>query len=576
MLRTMADHDAPRFPSLLDDAVAFGLPLAICATTAARTIQGGDSAEFALVGAVGGVPHPPGYPLYAMLSRIAFVLLPGPPAWRVSMLSALCGAAAAVLLRRACLRLTGDRAASLVAALAFALSPLAWKLSTVPEVFSLHALLAAALILTSLHLGASGSPRDALLLGLAGGLGLSNHLTIVLLVPMPLWALLSRPRGRRRLAGAIAIGAFAGLLPYVYLPLAGRAESPPAWVWGDFGSAAGVLHHVLRGEYGTFRLGLSDAALRPLDNAGRAVLSSALAMLACIAFAPFGVVAWKRRSPGSLAAAGLCFLLAGVLFPARFNLPDSPLARAVAERFALLPALLWTFPIAFGLAALHAILRPRVRTAASLLLFLPLAANARVLARAPVHDAVVRRFTESVLREAAPNAVILGQGDVLPAATEWVQRVEGLRPDVRYVDVNLLRVRWYYDRTVRRMPGFPAPFDAKTTHLGMLARALVDRGPVCATAEVERLLAPKVPRAQEGLLVRIAPDRRTRRLDQEEDRLRRATTALPDNTEDPWSRDFLETAARAWLTLGREAAGEGDDRRATRCIAEAQRLGTGP
>jgi hypothetical protein len=44
----------------------------------------------------------------------------------------------------------------------------------------------------------------------------------------------------------------AGLMPYVYLPLAGREAAFGAW--GEVDTWDGFLTHFLRKEYGTFRL----------------------------------------------------------------------------------------------------------------------------------------------------------------------------------------------------------------------------------------------------------------------------------------------------------------------------------
>ena len=44
----------------LASALAFVAPLVLYSVTAARTVQGGDAAEFGLLGIQGGVAHPPG------------------------------------------------------------------------------------------------------------------------------------------------------------------------------------------------------------------------------------------------------------------------------------------------------------------------------------------------------------------------------------------------------------------------------------------------------------------------------------------------------------------------------------
>ena len=66
---------------------------------------GGDSAKFQYVGSVLGTPHPPGYPLYVLVS-FCFAHIPvGSLAWRINAMSAFFATVAVVVtflaLRRA-------------------------------------------------------------------------------------------------------------------------------------------------------------------------------------------------------------------------------------------------------------------------------------------------------------------------------------------------------------------------------------------------------------------------------------------------------------------------------------------
>ena len=64
-------------------AVLFTSLVGVYANTLNPTIVGGDSPEFANVACTGGVPHPPGYPLLALLSQAFVWAVPlGSVAWR--------------------------------------------------------------------------------------------------------------------------------------------------------------------------------------------------------------------------------------------------------------------------------------------------------------------------------------------------------------------------------------------------------------------------------------------------------------------------------------------------------------
>ena len=82
----------------------------------------GDSAKFAFLGAIGGIGHPPGNPLYTLLTVLA-VRVPGlAPATAVTLLSALFGAATIALVYGTARR-TFSAVSALAAAGAVALGP---------------------------------------------------------------------------------------------------------------------------------------------------------------------------------------------------------------------------------------------------------------------------------------------------------------------------------------------------------------------------------------------------------------------------------------------------------------------
>src|ERR1700690_1641731 len=75
--------------------LAFLALAALYIATLMPSVAGGDSGELTAAALTGGVPHPSGYPLFAILARL-FAALPlgHSPAWRVNLLSAISMAAA--------------------------------------------------------------------------------------------------------------------------------------------------------------------------------------------------------------------------------------------------------------------------------------------------------------------------------------------------------------------------------------------------------------------------------------------------------------------------------------------------
>src|SRR5512133_831789 len=124
----------------LAPVVALATLAVLYVITLAPSVMGGDSGELTAAALTGGVPHPPGYPLFAMLARIFNALPLGhSPAWRVNLLSALATAGAGGLLCATVQRWTRLAAAGLVAAALFGTNLVVWRHATSAEVFGLNA-----------------------------------------------------------------------------------------------------------------------------------------------------------------------------------------------------------------------------------------------------------------------------------------------------------------------------------------------------------------------------------------------------------------------------------------------------
>src|SRR5687768_6272278 len=112
-----------------ENATAIAVAIAaflVYAATLCPTIYAGDSGELAVAATTLGIAHPPGYPLWTLLGRIAVLLLPGTPAFSLNLFSAICAAAAAGFVAKLLMMLTGRIFAAAGAALAFAFARAVW------------------------------------------------------------------------------------------------------------------------------------------------------------------------------------------------------------------------------------------------------------------------------------------------------------------------------------------------------------------------------------------------------------------------------------------------------------------
>ncbi|MCK5851555.1 DUF2723 domain-containing protein, partial [bacterium] len=78
--------------------IAFAISLATYIYTLQPTVGLEDSGELITGAYKLGVPHPPGYPMWSILAKILTFIPVGDVAYRVNLLSALCGALSAGML----------------------------------------------------------------------------------------------------------------------------------------------------------------------------------------------------------------------------------------------------------------------------------------------------------------------------------------------------------------------------------------------------------------------------------------------------------------------------------------------
>jgi hypothetical protein len=151
-----------------------------------------DTPKFQFLGYVLGTAHPPGYPLYVLLSHL-FVTLPiRTIAYRANLFSAVMAAVACVMAYAIARQMGAARWAAACAALGLATGASFWRSGLIAEVYSLAAVMVALTIVLLLRWSASGGSAYLLAAVAAFALGLGNHLTIVGLVPAAIMFVLWR------------------------------------------------------------------------------------------------------------------------------------------------------------------------------------------------------------------------------------------------------------------------------------------------------------------------------------------------------------------------------------------------
>ncbi len=223
-----------------------------------RDIYGGDVGDLVTAAVLGGVAHPPGYPLFTILGYIfSHVPLEIPPVTKVGLTSVLSAVGLLVVIFRLSRLFTKSQVISTLSVLIAAFSYHFLLFAVIPEVFMLHALLMSLVLFTGLLFYKTKNVLFLKLCLFCFGLGLTNHHTILGLTPFVVGVLISRRRlilELKQKLVTLPLYFILGLLPYLYVPLA--ALGKPILSWDDAVNFENFWHLVTRGDYGSITAGL--------------------------------------------------------------------------------------------------------------------------------------------------------------------------------------------------------------------------------------------------------------------------------------------------------------------------------
>ena len=442
-------------------AAALGLYL----FTAAPDLGLVDSAELALTCATGGVPHPPGVPLYRLLGGIFSHLPVSTPDRALNLMSAFFAALAVGATFLAAERLlafrdgTGAPRPRLVAATAaaaiFATSFNPWTWSALAEVYSLNVFLVAAswaCAWAALVPGATAAPAMAAVFFAAFGLA-AHHATSALLFPvLVLMAARARPallRSRAFLGAAVAAVVLALSL---YLTLIPAAKHDPGLGWGGTTTLPLLLRHIAGTQYSQ-QIGASmDESLRVIREMASTMFFGCGVPAALLAFGGIFASFAARRLPRGVRAVvlvPLAMIVLNVLLSARYIAgPEDRMAYDLPATVA------WCLLVALGVHALLVRTRLPGVVAAAIVLALPVGWN--VVRNLPLcnlrHEHTARLFTQEMLGDLPPRAVVMTSEWNLAAPYLYRRHVEGWRTDLDVIDVLMLRRFWYLDYLEREHP----------------------------------------------------------------------------------------------------------------------------
>jgi len=198
--------------------------------TLAPSLLWGDSAEFQTLSYTLGMTHPSGYMTHIMIGKLFTYIPVGNIAYRVNLMSAFFGAVAVTEAYLIVRMLGGIPAAAFSASMMLGLIPLFWRNTLVAESYAPAAGMITTIWLLFLCWRKTQKWQYLFLAGLAGGLSVGIHSTVVMTAASVLPIMVLTSRRRVEWAGAAA-GAALGVLITVLLFLFLDHHNPPSSIY---------------------------------------------------------------------------------------------------------------------------------------------------------------------------------------------------------------------------------------------------------------------------------------------------------------------------------------------------------
>jgi hypothetical protein len=420
-----------------------------------------DGGDFLAAILTGGIPHPTGYPTYIILGRLLQNLPYGTPVFRATLLSIIPAALAAGL-STTWAAFWDERAhpgtivSGLIVGLAWGTSLIFLSQAVIVEVHSLQSFFVILTLFWCMLL--LKYPIEKLNkylfpgLALAFGVGLGNHITLLLFLPAIGYAFASARRAGmdRRLVLAQLFFVFMGVTVYLYLPL--QARHYPPVNWGNPQSIQGFFWLLTANPYQNFLFEIQPSTLIERIGALINLLRQQFGVAGLVAGAVGATLmdyADRRQTGLLLWAFFVCSFFAVIYHVADSTSYLIPACLAFSLWIGYLILLLWDVrwhlvPIGkiYGIAML-----------------------AYLIARIPgtYREVDPRKatqpddFAQTYLQAAPPGALLLTQSDADTFPLWYYHFGLGWRKDLAVIALPLSRFIWYQETLLHTYPDLKFP-----------------------------------------------------------------------------------------------------------------------
>ncbi len=289
-------------------------------TTIPPTVYIGDSGEISAAAYTLGISHPPGYPLYMLLGKIASFVPVGDMAFRINMLAAFLAIMVFLALYKSvvyAIKITFEERenssislTAIVIALVYMFSYIFWfeAINAKGGIYVLTILAEILCIYYCVRFTFERGKKHLYISAYIAGLLPALHHTTGLITFFVIVALIVNFKDikTRSKLTAMAMFLFSFTTPYLYLFI--RVKAAPAICWGDINTAGQVVSHILRRVYYNFPFiaFTSETEFFKLKNY---ILQYWVSYKFAFVFVLVGLIVLYNKKKGLFFAAGLFIVL---------------------------------------------------------------------------------------------------------------------------------------------------------------------------------------------------------------------------------------------------------------------------
>lgn len=453
-----------------------------------------DTGELAAVQCTLGIAHPTGYPIFTIFGYLfSLIPLPFSKIFQLNLLAALY-CAAAVSIFSLTVKLVLDNLAAfqfikqskekskrkkkdsnkniqsdntsnfeltenykiisaVFSGLFLALSKTFWFQSTSVEVYSLHLLLIAIIILTLIKAFILSDSEKTiskywLIFSVALAFGFSNHMTTLLIIPGVAYLYFAKngfnSKSIKQILIMLLIFFPILILVYSYLPI--RASQYPLMNWGNPVEWERIIRHISGQQYQVWLFSSTEAAAKQFNYfVGNLPKEFLLSLVLSVAGLVVSFIYLKK-----FFIFNLIVFLSAVLYSINYDIND-------IDSYFLLAYISLAFFAAFGIIKLLSFAVTHkmqiILPVSILVLLLGIQFYSNYDEVNQRNNFIYEDYTKSLLTTLPKNSIVFSyQWDYFISASYYFQLVEDYRKDIIVIDKELLRRSWYYNQLSTNHP----------------------------------------------------------------------------------------------------------------------------